>query len=152
MYGPLARRSSCRRRRGRVCRVQMRLRMRESRDVRVPILELVARRHRVPYVHVPILPMSMSMSWSQWLLLLRLLRRRDERRVCFRARWRPVWRTLVTCGRMRPIDLRRRVLVLLLLLLMTVRVRLRLRWREPRLGRRLKHVTRNASELVAVCW
>jgi hypothetical protein len=36
------------------------------------------------------------------------------------------------------------------MLLMTVRVRVRVRSREPRLRRRLEHVTRDASQLVAM--
>jgi hypothetical protein len=111
---------------------------------------LVARRHRVPYVHVPIL--TLSRPGPQRLLWLR---RRDERRVCFRAWWRPVWRPLVTCGRRR-VHGRRRVLVLVLVLMLLVLVlvtmRMRLMWRKPRFGRRLEHVTGNSRELFAMRW
>ena len=107
---------------------------------------LVARRHRVPYVHVPVLlSLSVPLLWSRSRCReRRRRRRRGECRVCFRTRRRPIRRLLVTRGTWH-VDGH--------LLWMTVCVRVRMSvWVEPRLGSRLEHVIRNPAQLVAMCW
>lgn len=59
MHGPLARRSSCRCRRGRMCRVRMRMREpRHAGDVRIPILEPAQKKNQPNEPAVP--PISQS--------------------------------------------------------------------------------------------
>jgi hypothetical protein len=152
----------------RLCRVRVR-ESRHSRDVRIPVLEpaqsnipvptnqpvpntctsarmkrkgyaLVARWHRVPYVHVPIVYLSRRRRRRRY---CGSQRRPYERRVCFRTLRRPVRRRLMACGRLcvdRPCSV--------LMRLMTVRMSLS--GSEPCLRWGMEHVTRNTPQLIAV--
>ena len=106
---------------------------------------LIARRYRVPYVHVLILSLSGPRCGPSRQCTRPQRLRCDERRICFRTRRRPVRCPLVICGR-RPLNRRRGVLARVLM-----PVRVRLRWREPRLWTRLEHVTGYPGKLIAVC-